>query len=133
MVQSPVPGQPILVQMATRILCASTKKNEVEYPTKKHEGRDAVLLHDDDLPRNKWPLARVIKALPSKDGLVRKVELQITRNGKRIMLERLIHKLTLLVENDEDQVESPPKEPEHQQKTLIIPAITLLLDLLTKN
>ena len=78
---------------------------------------DVVLLHDDDLPRNKWPLATVIKALPSKDGLVRKVELQITRNGKQIMLERPIHKLTLLVENDENRVESPPKEPEHQQKT----------------
>ncbi len=77
--------------------------------------RDVVLLHDDDLPRNKWPLARVIKALSSKNGLVGKVELQMTRNGKRVMLERPIHKLTLLIENDEDRVESPPKKPEHQQ------------------
>jgi hypothetical protein len=73
---------------------------------------DVVLLHDEDLPRNKWPLARIVRVLPSKDGLVRKVQLQITRNGKRVMLERPIQKLTLLVEKDEDREESPPREPE---------------------
>jgi hypothetical protein len=45
--------------------------------------------------------------------LVRKVEWKITRNGKRVMLERPTQKLTLLVEKDEDREESPPREPNH--------------------
>ncbi|CAB4041165.1 Hypothetical predicted protein, partial [Paramuricea clavata] len=73
---------------------------------------DVVVLHDEDLQRNKWPLARIVRVLPSKDGLLRKVQLQITRNGKRVKLERPIQKLTLIVEKDEDREESPPREQE---------------------
>lgn len=72
---------------------------------------DVVLLRDDDLPRNKWPLARITKVFPSKDGLVRKVELLITRNGKLVILERPIQKFTFLVEDEEDREESPLREP----------------------
>jgi hypothetical protein len=75
---------------------------------------DVVLLHNEDLPRNKWPLARITKVLPSKDGLVRKVELLLTRNGKRVTLHRPITKLTLIVEKEEDREESPPREPLEQ-------------------
>ena len=31
---------------------------------------DVVLLKDENLPRNQWPLARISKVLPSDDGLV---------------------------------------------------------------
>ena len=60
-----------------------------------------LILHNDDLSRNRWPLAKITKVLPSKDGPVRKVQLLIKRNGKRTMLERPINKLTLLVENND--------------------------------
>ena len=72
---------------------------------------DVVILHDDDLSRNRWALAKITKVFPSKDGLVCKVQLLITRNGKRTTLERPINKLTLLVENNEDRDVSPPVEP----------------------
>ena len=61
---------------------------------------DIVLLQDDDLPRNQWPLARVSKVFPSKDGRVRKVQLLLTRDGRRKFLERPIHKTILLVSQD---------------------------------
>ena len=35
------------------------------------------MLQDDDLPRNQWPLARVTEVLPSKDGRIRKAQIQI--------------------------------------------------------
>ena len=36
---------------------------------------DIVIDKDDDLQRNKWPLAKVTNTYPSDDGLVRKVEI----------------------------------------------------------
>ena len=61
---------------------------------------DIVLLQDDDLPRNQWPLARVTKVFPSKDGRIRKVQLLPTREGRRKILERPIHKTILLLAQD---------------------------------
>lgn len=69
---------------------------------------DMVILHNDDLSRNRWPLAKITKVLPSKDGPVRKVQLLIKRNGMRTMLERPINKLTSLVGNN-DMTEMYPQ------------------------
>lgn len=62
---------------------------------------DVVLLLDGDLPRNQWPLAQVMKVFPSKDGLIRKVQLSVVQDGKRKQLERPIHKLVLLLPREE--------------------------------
>ncbi len=35
-----------------------------------------VLVQDDDVKRTKWPLARVVKTMPSEDGIVRVVEVR---------------------------------------------------------
>ena len=67
---------------------------------------DVVVIKDNDTPRNRWSLARVVRADEEEDGLVRKVKLvvgdpKITNQGKRTnplrTLERPIHKLVLLV------------------------------------
>lgn len=60
---------------------------------------DIVLLKDEKLPRNQWPLARVTKVFPSDDGLVRRVQLYIPISKSE--LERPIHKLILLVGVDQ--------------------------------
>ena len=61
---------------------------------------DVVLVKDVELPRNQWPLARVTKTFPDEeDGLVRKVQLQISTSKSE--LQRPIQKLVLLVEGDE--------------------------------
>ena len=41
---------------------------------------DLVLVHDDDTKRGQWPLARVQKVMPGKDGVVRTVEVR-TKKG----------------------------------------------------
>ena len=53
---------------------------------------DLVLLAEDNVPRNLWPLARVIETYPSKDGLIRSAKIK-TRNTQ---LTRPITKLVML-------------------------------------
>ena len=62
---------------------------------------DIVMLQDDDLARNQWPLARVTEVLPSKDGHIRKVQILLVQDGKRKLLEQPIHKLVLLLTQEE--------------------------------
>ena len=37
---------------------------------------DIVLLVDDDVKRNKWPMGRIVDTFPGDDGLVRKVDVK---------------------------------------------------------
>ena len=53
---------------------------------------NSVLLYDSNTPRSQWPLARVIKAHPSKDELVRSVTLKLPNTA----LVRPLNKLFLL-------------------------------------
>ncbi|KAK3745741.1 hypothetical protein QZH41_006276 [Actinostola sp. cb2023] len=62
---------------------------------------DAALLCNDELPRNQWPLALVTKTYPSQDKLVCKVEVATYRNGQRKNFDRPIHKLILLVPQED--------------------------------
>ncbi|XP_061819927.1 uncharacterized protein [Nerophis lumbriciformis] len=69
---------------------------------------DIVIIQDDNAPRCKWKLARVIETLESPDGKVRKVKLKTSETtfDKRkpltrlIYLERPIHKVMTLLETD---------------------------------
>lgn len=79
---------------------------------------DVVIVKDDNLPRNQWHLGRVIDTYASEDGLVRSVRLAFgdsnldkkgKRNGQLSTLERPIHKLVLLLENETG--EDPTEEP----------------------
>ncbi len=40
---------------------------------------ELVLLQDDDFKRGKWPMARITKLIPGKDGVVRVVELRTSK------------------------------------------------------
>ena len=66
-----------------------------------------VLVVDEQASRGDWPLARVIETKTSKDGLVRRVKVQLAASnlssqGKRVgslkELERPVQKIVLLVE-----------------------------------
>ncbi len=70
---------------------------------------DIVIVKDPDMPRNLWKLARVTEVKCSEDGLVRSCKVRLSndsldKHGKRtskpIDLERPIHKLVLLLENE---------------------------------
>ena len=60
---------------------------------------DIVLVKDENLSRNQWPLARVVKVFVSRDNLVRRVQLLIPTSKSE--LQRPIHKLVLLVAADD--------------------------------
>ena len=57
---------------------------------------DVVLLKEDGVVRGRWPMARVVKVLPSEDGLVRSVSLRV---GDAVF-DRPVHKTVLLVAAD---------------------------------
>ncbi|KAL4009472.1 hypothetical protein ACER0C_003324 [Sarotherodon galilaeus] len=67
---------------------------------------DIVILKDDSAPRNRWKLARVVEALPSADGKVRKLKLLLSDTTfdkgkpitKSVYLERPVHKVVTLLE-----------------------------------
>ena len=57
---------------------------------------DVVLLHDKELPRCQWPLARVSEVHPSSDGRVRKADVTTCSGGTRRTYLRPISELTLI-------------------------------------
>jgi hypothetical protein len=64
---------------------------------------DIVLLKENDLSRNDWPMAKVINVNCSNDGCVRSVNLLMsTRNlgNERVIKERPVDKIVLLLEGD---------------------------------
>ncbi|XP_043196899.1 uncharacterized protein LOC122381161 [Amphibalanus amphitrite] len=56
---------------------------------------DIVIVVDEDTPRNRWPLARVVDAHTGADGLVRSVRVRIGNSE----YDRPVHKLILLVKS----------------------------------
>ena len=80
---------------------------------------DIVIVKNDELPRNRWQLARVQDVYPDEDELVRKVKIEVgdrsrDNNGKRVhvatVLERSVHKLVLLVAAEEEEDRGFPNE-----------------------
>ena len=57
---------------------------------------DVVLLKEDGVVRGRWAMARVVKVLPSEDGLVRSVSLRV---GDAVF-DRPVNKTVLLVAAD---------------------------------
>ena len=66
---------------------------------------DIVILKEDMASRNHWPLAKVVEAVPSKDGLVRHVKVQMSdsdlddkgrRRHEPRFFDRPVHKLVVL-------------------------------------
>ena len=61
-------------------------------PSRNFAVDDIVLIRDENTFRGNWPLGRICKVFPGKDGLVRSVEVKT----KSTVLTRPIHKLCLL-------------------------------------
>lgn len=58
---------------------------------------DLVLLKDDQVKRNEWPMALVTKAIADSDGKVRKLELKVTKSGTAKTFLRPITEVILLM------------------------------------
>lgn len=80
---------------------------------------DVVIVKDENLPRNKWQLARVQSVNKSADGRVRTVQLALASSldskGRRVgemrTLERPVQKLVLLMSKDEQEARVPGQIP----------------------
>ncbi|XP_041485622.1 uncharacterized protein LOC121431909 [Lytechinus variegatus] len=79
-------------------------------PKRSVRAGDVVIVKEEGEFRGNWPLGRVEKVLPSKDGHVRKVQLMMAnkcldedgrRKGQPTILDRPIHKLVVLIPIEE--------------------------------
>lgn len=70
---------------------------------------DIVIIKEEDVPSNKWELAKVVEAREDDDGLARKVTVQVGEQklGKRgeclnqpSIVQRPIQKLVVLVKSN---------------------------------
>ncbi|KAJ8365140.1 hypothetical protein SKAU_G00139710 [Synaphobranchus kaupii] len=62
---------------------------------------DVVLMKDNQARRNEWPMGIILKALPSKDGLVRKVEIKVTRHQTTKTFSRPTSEVVLLLSSED--------------------------------
>lgn len=62
---------------------------------------DIVLMKDSQTKRNQWPMGIIVKATPSKDGLVRKVEVKVSRNQAVKTFSRPISEVVLLLSQED--------------------------------
>ncbi|XP_073763460.1 uncharacterized protein [Danio rerio] len=61
---------------------------------------DVVLLKEGQEKRNDWPLGLITRTFPSKDDMVRKIEVKVIRNGEKRLYLRPISEVVLLVSRD---------------------------------
>ena len=64
---------------------------------------DIVIVRDDDLARNNWPLGKVVEVYPSDDDLVRII---VSYGGKLSHFDRPVHKLVLIVAQEDGEKEN---------------------------
>lgn len=57
---------------------------------------DVVLLKDSDAHRNHWPTGVAERVFPSKDGLVRKLEVRVIKDGQSRIYVRPISEIIFL-------------------------------------
>ena len=97
-------------QGGARNICSSCKQETSGFATKiNFKIGDVVLLKENQSPRNRRPMAKVVVTHPDDQGQVRPVTV-LTSNGSN--LERPINKLVLLVEAQQTPG-FPDEEPEH--------------------
>ena len=69
---------------------------------------DVVLMRDESRHRNDWPLGRISEAIRSEDDRVRKVKVDVVRDGERKTYLRPIKELVLLLPDDGEEVDPKP-------------------------
>lgn len=65
---------------------------------------DVVLLKDNQAKRNQWPVGLITKTFPEEDGLVRKVQVEIVKDGARKAFSRPVTEVVLLLSPKTDSV-----------------------------
>ncbi|XP_039511744.1 uncharacterized protein LOC120467053 [Pimephales promelas] len=63
---------------------------------------DIVLLKDNQAKRNQWPTGIITKTLPGDDGLVRKIQVEVVKDGTRKSFSRPVTEVVLLLSPKSD-------------------------------
>ena len=63
---------------------------------------EVVLMKEEGAHRNDWPIGRIMEAIQSEDGQVRKARVEILRDGKKKTLLRPVKELVVLVPTGTD-------------------------------
>lgn len=79
------------------------KRQKWTQPKRSLKIGDVVLVCDHDSPRNQWSLALVTEVIPSRDNLVRKVQIVTAKDRERKVFERPIQKLVLLLPKEDNK------------------------------
>lgn len=82
------------------------KKQQKSHPNLKID--DVVMLMDDDLPRNQWPLGRIVDVFPGPDGKVRVANVKVV---KRIFKRSIRHLIPIPVQVNDPHLEPDSEEP----------------------
>ncbi len=63
---------------------------------------DVVIVEAENKKRVDWPIARIVKVYPGKDGVVRSVRIRVAKNGKVSEVDRPIQRLYMLETSSEE-------------------------------
>ena len=108
-------------------------KWKVEQPSSIEIG-DVVLISDDNVQRGKWPMGRIIKVHPGKDGLIRTATLQTQGGELRRPVQRL-HRLEIQhnqVDRQLEQIE-PTQTPSIVVPPEKLPKLDEEVDLVSRD
>ena len=61
---------------------------------------DIVILKDEQVTRNEWPMGIIIKTFPGTDGRVRKVEVKTAKDGSCKTFLRPVSQIVLLIPSE---------------------------------
>lgn len=64
---------------------------------------DIVLMKDNQAKRNEWPMAIIVKASPSQDGRVRKVDVRVFKDGVQKVFSRPVTEVVLLLSPEDSK------------------------------
>ena len=77
------PSTRVLVKVEQRVLATVTSKDQVDLPKRNFKVRDVVLLKEDQPPRNRWPLGKVVATHPDDQHRVRSATV-LTGNSSKL-------------------------------------------------
>nr|XP_049612640.1 uncharacterized protein LOC125990052 isoform X1 [Syngnathus scovelli] len=84
-------------------LASLQQRQKWQAPTPDIQPGSIVLLKGNQLLRNEWPLGLITQVFPSNDGMVRKVEVKVSKTGGTKLYQRPISETVLLLSPDKKQ------------------------------
>ncbi|XP_063762763.1 uncharacterized protein LOC134880024 [Eleginops maclovinus] len=86
----------------TEYLPTLQKRRKWEKEKRNLKEGDVILLKNDQLQRNDWPMGVIVKTFPGTDGRVRKVEIKTARDGSSKTFLRPVSEVVLLLSPETD-------------------------------